>query len=184
MGEKLKIVMADDEPHCRELASAALDIAMVGVPGVDVEVTDTNDGVFACEHVTRSGADLLISDVGMPIWSGPESVRRIFESGGAEREVPYVAFVTAGVSSASDRELLASLMKDTRVLGILPKPINPASVEALLRIVSVRKGLLGVGILPEDPAVNDAVESVRARTMQVCESWNIPLSPRFLPNGK
>jgi hypothetical protein len=32
MGEKLKIVFADDESCCRELAGAALDVAMAGVP--------------------------------------------------------------------------------------------------------------------------------------------------------
>lgn len=184
MGEKLRITMADDEPVHRELAGAALDVAAAVVPGVDVEVTDTNDGFFTYEHVAKSGADLLISDVRMPRLSGPESVLKIFENSGVGREVPYVAFVTAAVSSVSDRELLAELMEDPRVLGILPKPINSDSVEALLRIVSVRRGLLGAGVLPEDPVVNDAIENIRAGTMQACKSWNIPLNPRFLPNGK
>lgn len=184
MGEKLRITMAEDEPVHRELASAALDVAMVWVPGIDVEVTDTCDGMFAYEHVVKSGADLLISDVRMPRLSGPESVLKIFENSGVEREVPYVAFVTAAVSSVSDRELLAELMEDPRVLGILPKPINPASVEALLRIVSVRKGLLAAGVLPEDSVVSRAIETVYSVTRQACALHGIPLSPRFLPSGR
>jgi CheY-like chemotaxis protein len=140
-------------------------------------VTDTNDGVFAFEHVMGHGADLLISDVGMPRLSGPESVARIFENSGSERMVPYVAFVTGGVSACSDKELLARLVEDPRVLGILPKPVTPDSVAALLRIVSVRKGLVGAGVLPKESAIDDAVESVRARTVQACTSWDIPFNP-------
>jgi|GEM_PF-1247499 len=176
MGEKFRILLADDEPYYVEMANGALDIASVGMPEVDVEVTDTRDGLFAFEHVIDRGADLLISDVNMPRLSGPESVRKMFESGGAEREVPYVAFLTNGITSASDRQLLAELMEDPRVLGILPKPINSASVAALLRIASVRKGILGIGVLPEDPAVNRAVETVRSLTMKACSMHGIPIN--------
>jgi len=184
MGEKFNIVVADDNDALREQAEGVLDCAASGVPGLDVSVTDVCDGVFAFDHVIGHGADLWLSDIKMPRLSGPESVREIFRNSGAERQVPCVAFMTCGDFSDSDRELLAGLMEDPRVLGMFQKPLDLNSVGALLRIASVRKGLLGAGVLSEDPVVCEAVETVHSLTRQVCESNRIPLSPRFLPNGR
>ncbi|MBY0422767.1 MAG: response regulator, partial [Parvularculaceae bacterium] len=65
-----RVLLADDDPVMRELASARLTDA-----GYIVEAAV--DGAQALGRLLSEGADLVISDLEMPVMNGLELTRRI-----------------------------------------------------------------------------------------------------------
>src|SRR5437868_4167993 len=114
------ILVADDDPHIREIICFALEKAGMKTLGVA-------DGAAALQAVERRAPDLIVLDIGMPEMDGLEVCRRLRQ----RSDVP-VLFL-----SARDEEI-------DRILGLemggddyVTKPFSPrelvARVNAILR---------------------------------------------------
>lgn len=81
----LRILVADDNPVNRELASAVL------LP-FDAEITEAEDGEAAAELAQSLPFDLILLDLRMPRLDGPGAALRIRGQDGPNRNVPILAF--------------------------------------------------------------------------------------------
>lgn len=81
----LRILVADDNPVNRELASAVL------LP-FDAEITEAEDGEAAAELAQSLPFDLILMDLRMPRLDGPGAALRIRGQDGPNRTVPILAF--------------------------------------------------------------------------------------------
>lgn len=117
---KKQILIADDDPHIREVVRFALEQA-----GYDT--VEADDGLAALEEVDRHDPDLVVLDVMMPEMDGTDVCRKLR----ADTEIPIVFL------SSRDDEI-------DRVLGLelggddyVTKPFSPrelvARVKAVLR---------------------------------------------------
>jgi two-component system, OmpR family, response regulator len=120
------ILIADDDPHIRELLSFAL--AKAGM-----EVTEVGDGEAALAAVATRSPDLLILDINMPKMDGLEVCRRLR----AEGNLPILFL------SSRDDEI-------DRVLGIelggddyVVKPFSPREVVARVGAI-LKRGAMNV----------------------------------------
>ncbi len=108
--EPAHILLVDDDPIMRELASAKLSAA-----GHDVACA--NDGAEALEALTRDGADLVISDLDMPVMNGFELTRRIRASE-TFADTPVIVVTGSDHASAVEAAFAAG------ATSFLAKPIN------------------------------------------------------------
>ncbi|MEE2690826.1 MAG: response regulator [Pseudomonadota bacterium] len=108
--EPARILLADDDPIMRELASAKLAAA-----GHDV--ASFADGGAAFEALARDGADLVISDLDMPVMDGFELTRRIRASD-EWQDVPVIVVTGSDHASAVEAAFAAG------ATSFLAKPIN------------------------------------------------------------
>ncbi len=81
----LRILVADDNPVNRELASAVL------LP-FDAEITEAEDGEAAAELAQSLPFDLILLDLRMPRLDGPGAALRIRNEDGPNQNVPILAF--------------------------------------------------------------------------------------------
>ena len=120
MTRMAKILIADDDPHIRQLLAFALEKA-------GFEVAEAEDGEAALEKAESAAPDLLVLDINMPRMSGLDVCRQLR----AKSELPIL------ILSSRDEEI-------DRVLGIelgaddyVVKPFSPrevvARVTAILR---------------------------------------------------
>lgn len=114
------ILIADDDPHIREVLAFALDKAGLSARGVE-------DGEAALAAVAHSAPDLIILDINMPKMDGLEVCRRLR----AEGDIP-ILFLSSR-DDEIDRVLGIELGADDYVV----KPFSPrevvARVTAILR---------------------------------------------------
>jgi len=140
-----RILVADDDPHIRDVICFAL--ANAGMTAVAAE-----NGVKALAELEREPADLVILDIGMPELDGLEVCRRIRR----HNETP-ILFLSARADEI-DRVLGLELGGDDYVT----KPFSPrelvARVSAILKRVNatrlagreedvLRRGLLSLDVL-------------------------------------
>lgn len=105
-----RILLVDDDPVMRELAAAKLAEA-----GYDASVAE--DGARALEILSRQGADLIISDLDMPVMDGYELTRAIRKS--AELcDTPMIVITASDHSEAVEEAFAAG------ATSFLAKPIN------------------------------------------------------------
>ncbi len=112
------ILIADDDPHIRQLLVFALDKA--GLNAVEAE-----DGEEALAYVARQPVDLIILDINMPKMDGLEVCRKIRASG----ELP-ILFLSSR-DDEIDRVLGIELGADDYVV----KPFSPREVVA--RVIAI-----------------------------------------------
>jgi two-component system OmpR family response regulator len=112
------ILVADDDPHIREIICFALEKAGMKTAAVA-------DGAAALQAVERSAPDLIVLDIGMPEMDGLEVCRRLRQ----KSDVP-VLFL-----SARDEEI-------DRVLGLemggddyVTKPFSPRELVARVNVI-------------------------------------------------
>lgn len=120
---KIKILVADDEPHIREIVTLYLEKE-------GFEVFPAADGEEALETEARTRPDLLLLDVMLPKGSGWEICRSI------DRQVPVI-FLTAKNAEA-DKLTGFSLGAD----DYITKPFSPRELVARVKAVLKRSGLL------------------------------------------
>ena len=110
MAEAPRILLVDDDPIMRELACEQLRAA-------DYVVETAENGVAGLEILKREGADLVISDLDMPVMDGfslTENIR-------ADRtiaETPVIVITASDHADAVDRAFAAG------ATSFLAKPIN------------------------------------------------------------
>ncbi|UCI26889.1 response regulator transcription factor [Mesorhizobium sp. B2-8-5] len=112
------ILVADDDPHIREIICFALEKAGMKTAGVA-------DGAAALQAVERRAPDLIVLDIGMPEMDGLEVCRRLRQ----KSDVP-VLFL-----SARDEEI-------DRILGLemggddyVTKPFSPRELVARVNVI-------------------------------------------------
>lgn len=142
------ILIADDDPHIRELLSFAL--AKAGM-----KVREVGDGEAALAAVAERAPDLLILDINMPKMDGLEVCRRLR----AEGNLP-ILFLSSR-DDEIDRVLGLELGGDDYVV----KPFSPREVVARVGAILKR----GAGAAPAAPQTNGAVQ-VGHLTLNA-ESW-------------
>ncbi|AZO49934.1 MAG: response regulator [Mesorhizobium sp.] len=112
------ILVADDDPHIREIICFALEKAGMRTQGVA-------DGAAALQAIERRAPDLVVLDIGMPEMDGLEVCRRLRQ----RSDVP-VLFL-----SARDEEI-------DRILGLemggddyVTKPFSPRELVARVNVI-------------------------------------------------
>ena len=111
----MKLLLIDDEPDIREVASLALEIDGA------YEVITAANGLEGIERATIDCPDAILLDVMMPELDGPSTLERL-RALEATRDIPVV-FLTAKVQP-SERKRLAAL----GVRGIIAKPFDPLTL--------------------------------------------------------
>lgn len=116
----LRVLMAEDNPVNALLARALLERSGCVVDTV-------GDGAEAVEHLARTGYDLVLLDLHMPVLDGLSAARAIRALPGAAAATPLIA-LTAAASEDDRRAARRSGMDD-----FLTKPLDPDALAALLR---------------------------------------------------
>ena len=105
-----KILLTDDDPIMRELASTKLREA-----GYHVDIAC--NGAGALQHLKQHGAELVISDLDMPVMNGFELTEAI-RNDPAINETPIMVITASDHGDAVDRAFAAG------ATSFLAKPIN------------------------------------------------------------
>jgi CheY-like chemotaxis protein len=116
----LRVLMAEDNPVNALLARALLERSGCVVDTV-------GDGAEAVEHLARTGYDLVLLDLHMPVLDGLSAARAIRALPGAAAATPLIA-LTAAASEDDRRAARRAGMDD-----FLTKPLDPDALAALLR---------------------------------------------------
>ncbi len=152
-----KILLVDDDPVMRELASAKLTEA-----GYDPVVAE--NGAEALEKIRLNRIDLVISDIEMPIMDGFELTRKIRRDS-AVSDVPII------VITASDNPEDVDRVFAEGATSFLAKPINwtlfSQAVMFVLRASYAQKDLIAARDLAEAGAkFKDALMSVMSHELR------------------
>ncbi len=107
----MSILVVDDVPLNRKVARLFLE-----TQGWRIE--EAEHGGMALEQLERNTFDLVLLDVHMPVMDGPQTIKRIRESGAAYASVPVIA-LTANAMSGDRAKYLAMGMN-----GYVSKPID------------------------------------------------------------
>src|SRR5262245_56143745 len=122
MNQRLRIVVADDEPDMRDYFARIL-------PRLGHEVVaSARDGAELVALCRAHAPDLVITDIKMPELDGIEAAGRICE----ERPVPVVL-----VSAHYDQGLLARAEAE-HIVGYLVKPIKVADLAPVIGLTMRR----------------------------------------------
>ncbi len=108
----IRILLVDDEPDARDAVSSALEL-------LGAEVVSVPSAGEAMAALQRSGADILIADIGMPGEDGYSLIRKVRELEGSLGALPAIA-LTAYVG---DGDRLRALEAGFHIH--LPKPVEP-----------------------------------------------------------
>ena len=107
----LSVLIVDDQPLNRKVARLFLEPH-------GMKVVEAENGLRALELLAAETFDLVLLDVHMPVMDGPETIRRIRESGEDWADVPAIA-LTADAMTGDKEKLLALGMN-----GYVSKPID------------------------------------------------------------
>jgi len=142
------ILIADDDPHIRQLLAFAL--AKAGL-----ETCEAEDGEAALAQVAAHAPDLVVLDINMPRMDGLEVCRRLRAAG----EIP-ILFLSSR-DDEIDRVLGIELGADDYVV----KPFSPREVVARVMAILRRTS-------PRPPAVESAAGTIRhGRLTLDPEAW-------------
>jgi PAS domain S-box-containing protein len=113
--EGLRVLVADDHPANRKLASLFL-------AGIGAEVAEACDGEEAARMAAEWPYDVILMDVRMPKVDGPGALRAIRQGGGPNDAIPILAF-TADCGVASAKTLISQ-----GCAGVVAKPLEPRAL--------------------------------------------------------
>jgi signal transduction histidine kinase/DNA-binding NarL/FixJ family response regulator len=123
-GERLRVLVADDDGVSRDLAADFL-------AGLGFEVRRAPDGAAALEQLRAGTVDLLVTDLVMPRVDGMELIRAVRSAPGAH--APKIIAVSASASEYTSQEAL-----EAGCDAFLPKPLHLADlldrITSLLRV--------------------------------------------------
>jgi putative two-component system response regulator len=86
MSRRLRVLLADDDAAVRSVLATILPAALY-------EVTEVGDGASALRFLQGSGADLVLSDLQMPVMGGLELLRRVRDH---DDTVAFIVLTGAG----------------------------------------------------------------------------------------
>jgi len=110
---KLRVLVADDNGDMREVLIAVLKRAFEVVATVD-------DGQALIDSALASHPDVIVSDISMPKWTGPQAKHELMARG---RDIPFV-FVSAGENIIGE---LAPFVPKSQVFGKLVPAVHAAA---------------------------------------------------------
>jgi two-component system NtrC family sensor kinase len=121
MAERTQVLVVDDEVDIREAMQALLQDVM------GLEVLLAGSGRQGLDIVETAGEDLriIISDYRMPEMDGLEFLAK------AQEIRPEIARVL--VTAYADTTLAVRAVNEARIARFLPKPIEPAQIETLVK---------------------------------------------------
>ncbi|MHC4870621.1 MAG: response regulator [Planctomycetota bacterium] len=112
-----KIVIADDSSTARMFIRRCLEIA-----GLDsVEFSEVENGKEALEYLKEYGADLLVTDLSMPVMGGVDLLKNIAAS--PKLNSTPVIVITSASNPAREKELLG-----LGAIAVLSKPVSPPDI--------------------------------------------------------
>jgi PAS domain S-box-containing protein len=111
----LRILLVEDEPDARELIAMVLQSS-----GAQVEAVDTAKGAF--ESLSLSAPDVLVSDIGLPLESGYDLIRKVRAMTSDTKKVPAIALTA--FATENDRKLSLSAGFQAH----LAKPVEPGDL--------------------------------------------------------
>ncbi|MBF6599877.1 MAG: response regulator [Dehalococcoidia bacterium] len=117
--ERRRILVVDDEASIQKLLTGVLEM-----DGHEVQIA--TNGRQALDRLSREPFDLVITDIKMPVMSGPDLYRQLREAGSplARR----VIFITGDTVAAETRGFLQSVEND-----VLAKPFRLRDVREMVR---------------------------------------------------
>ncbi|HEX6861420.1 MAG TPA: ATP-binding protein, partial [Thermoanaerobaculia bacterium] len=121
----LRVLLVDDEPDAREVVSAALEEL-----GAEVDSVPSAADALAALH--RTGADVLVADIGMPEEDGYSLIRRIRNLEGELGRLPAIALT----AYAGEADRLRALEAGFQIH--LPKPIDPGALAEAVAAIADR----------------------------------------------
>ncbi len=116
-----RVLLVDDDPIMLELAHEKLRAA-------DYDVTLAENGAVALETLKRDGADLVISDLEMPVMDGFELTEKI-RADRSIAQIPVIVITASDHADAVDRAFAAG------ATSFLAKPINWTLFNQAVRFV-------------------------------------------------
>ena len=120
----LRILLVEDEPDARELITMVLQGS-----GAQVEAVDTAKGAF--ESLSLSAPDVLVSDIGLPLESGYDLIRKVRAMTSDTKKVPAIALTA--FATENDRKLSLSAGFQAH----LAKPVEPGDLlKAIMGVIN------------------------------------------------
>lgn len=122
----LRVLLVEDEPDARELIAIALEKS-----GATVEAVDTvRNALQALNSLTPH---VLVSDIGLPVESGYDLIKRVRALNGEVKEVPAIALTAFATDNDRQMSLAAGFHAH------LAKPIEPGRlIETINSLVNGR----------------------------------------------
>lgn len=118
----LRILLVEDEPDARELISMVLQGS-----GAQVEAVDSASG--ALERLSLFAPDVLVSDIGLPLESGYDLIRKVRLLASDINKVPAIALTA--FATENDRTLSLSAGFQAH----LAKPVEPSDLLDTIKFV-------------------------------------------------
>lgn len=125
----MNILIADDSATARMFIKQCLEITIEE----DVEFLEAQNGQEALQLLKNAGADILVTDLNMPVLDGRELIRRIASS--PKLNGMPIMVITSSGNAARKQELL-----DMGASVVLRKPVNPMKIAEGLEALMARKG--------------------------------------------
>lgn len=123
----LRVLLIEDEPDTRELLSLTLEAS-------GAEVAAVESAQEALTNLERVIPDVLLSDIGLPIESGYELIRKVRELPSEARHVPAVALTAFATDKDRQRALSAGFQIH------LAKPVEPEVLIETVERLANRNG--------------------------------------------
>ncbi len=124
-----RIILADDSCTARMFIRQCLEIA--GFTGA--EFVEVADGKAALEAIRSGGADLVVTDLTMPVMDGTEFMKR--KAASPRLTDTPVVVITSANNPAKEKELM-----ELGALAVLKKPVTPAILAEVLGPVFTEEG--------------------------------------------
>jgi PAS domain S-box-containing protein len=111
----LRILLVEDEPDARELITMVLQSC-----GAQVEAVDSAKD--ALKSLSLAAPDVLVSDIGLPLESGYDLIRKVRALSSGTRKVPAIALTAFATENDRKQSLLAGFQAH------LAKPVEPGEL--------------------------------------------------------
>ncbi|MBT3704622.1 response regulator transcription factor [Candidatus Peregrinibacteria bacterium] len=170
MNEKLKILVADDEPWMPELVGGAAEVFSAST-GVETEIFNAYDGAHALNLALREQVNLVLSDVNMPGGSGPLLLKGLLNGPSS----PNMAFLSGGDISPEDAFIIEMMMQDPRMLGLIKKTCSPEMLRTLMLAASVNQRILNASTYCDD----GVFDQITTETVRACRDYGVAVGGRF-----
>lgn len=125
----MNILIADDSGTARMFIKQCLEISIEE----DVEFLEAANGQEALQLLKNAGADILVTDLNMPVLDGRELIRRV--SASPKLNGMPIMVITSSGNEARKKELL-----EMGAGVVLRKPVNPMKIAEGLEALMAAKG--------------------------------------------